>query len=299
MKQSLCTLGMVTAKVGCTLLLGCLFTPVQPAQAQGKLQLSLAPMRMDLEHVKPGQNYTDATTLSNASEEAQRIVVWAADWRLNEQSLPVYLEAGSLPAYSCSGWLAANPTEFDLAPGKSQHVRYTLSVPPNAPEQGYHCALVFQTQPSPNGPGQINALRTQLRLVTTFYATVGSPIAQPGIETLTIVPQAKRPPAKDAADPGPGWNIELTLSNPGETHYRAQGIVKLLDATGRMLDTFTLESSPVLPKTQRRFSWTYQGALVPGEYHLQGNLDFGQKAVQNVDKAVTISEQVKEGPAGH
>lgn len=290
MNKSLHPIRLAPARLGLGLLLCWFWALAQLAQAQQKLELSLAPMRVDLDHLKAGQNYTDAATISNASEESQHIVVWAADWTLDDQSLPVYGEAGTMPAYTCSGWTTVNPREFDLAAGKSQRVRYTLSVPAEAPEKGFHCALVFQTLARPGGRLPTNALRTQVRLVTTFYARVGSPPApQPKIESFTLAPQEKTAPREGAADPVPSWTIGLTLSNPGETHCRARGTVKLLDPGGHIVQTFVQESSPLLPKTQRRFSWSFHATLSPGEYHLQADLDLGQTALQNIDKTVTIS----------
>lgn len=275
----------LTCVVGLGVLLG--FTGL--ARPQGLLQLSLAPMRVDVQHLKPGDSHTGFATVSNSSERPQHMVIRAADWLLNNQALPEYSEPGTWPAYSCSAWIVANPTEFDLAPGRSQRVRFTLSVPGQVSERGYHCALIFQTVPGASPGLQANTLRTQLRLVTTFYAAVGSPVPQPHVDSFSLAPVTDAPASGGGGTEKPKWLIQLTLSNTGNTHYRAEGSIKLFDGSEKLLETFSLESAPVLPETQRRFSWPFPGNLAPGEYRLHGIFDFGLKALQEIEKTITVS----------
>ena len=265
----------------------CAMCVTAPAYAQ-KVQLSLSPMRVDIDQLKAGDTYTDALGISNNSDETQHIVVWAADWRLTADGGVDFLHAGSFQDYSCGEWITVNPTEFDLAPLKGERLRYTFRVPSGATQKGYHCALVVQNTPRPNEPGSGPAMRTQLRLVTTFYAVVGNPSAQPRVESLTIVPGTTKGQAEGATDVA-AWTVQLTLTNSGETHCRGEGTIKLLDASGQTLKTLSLDSSPILPKTERRFSWPIQEKLAPGDYRIQASLDLGLKAVQEIEKNVTLS----------
>lgn len=265
----------------------CALLWVAPAAGQ-KVQLSLSPMRVDIDQLKAGDFYTDALGISNNSDESQHVVVWAADWRLTADGGVDFLRAGSLPDFSCGGWITVNPTEFDLAPLKGARLRYTFRVPNDAAQRGYHCALVVQNTPRPSEAGSGPAMRTQLRLVTTFYATVGNPVAQPRVESLTIAPETAKGQSEDAPA-GLRWAVQLTLANAGETNCRGEGTIRVLDASGQTLKTFSLDSSPILPKSERRFSWSLPEKLIPGDYRLQASLDLGLKAVQEIEKNVTLS----------
>jgi hypothetical protein len=144
-----------------------------PVAAQ--VDLGLSPMRVDFPAV-PGKPTSGSLTLSNAGPARSRVRVELLDLYVDETTTPQFVaNAPAEAGYSCRTWLSANPMELEIEPRSQVLVRYTLRVPATASERSYHCALDFRTLLSASEqPG--TQMRTAVRMIAVFYATVGKPV---------------------------------------------------------------------------------------------------------------------------
>ena len=247
-----------------------------PAAAQ--VDVGLSPMKVEFPGIA-GRSYSGSLSLTNAGTAAVRIRVEMVDFYVDESTTPQFI--ANVPAeaeYSCRTWLSANPMELNLDPKSQVPVRYTLRVPTTASERSYHCALGFRTMAQAvelTG----TAMRTAVRLITVFYATVGKPQVTGVIKDLKL---------EQITGPlGPAWRAVVVMENSGLMLYRPVGDLAVVDSNGRVVETQKLPSFPVLPKRLQRFVLPLQGNLVPGAYTLRARIEVAGE-IQQASVAVSV-----------
>jgi hypothetical protein len=255
--------------------------PAPDAPAPGpQMTLGISPLRVELK-VAPGAETSQSVKISNSGQVATQVRVSISDWTLSESGDQSFVKPGG-SSWGCASWVRVNPAEFALPAGGSSLVRYTMKVPPDATEGGFHCAILFETLPPPreqltSGTGVINLLR----LVTTIYATIGNPPVMAKIERLELSPS--KTPSKNALD------IVTGFSNGGTTQYRVSGELQVLDGDGRPVRKFEYKSFPVLPGVSRTAVFPIDPPLPPGQYLLRALIDTGGKERLAAETRVRVS----------
>jgi len=256
-----------------------------PAAAQ--VDLGLSPMKVEFPGVA-GKSSSGSLTLTNAGTTKARIRVEMVDFYVDENTTPQFI--AHVPAedeYSCRSWLSANPMELDVEPKSQVPVRFTLRVPATASERSYHCALGFRAIPQA-GEESGTAMRTAVRLITVFYATVGKPPITGVIKDLKL--------EQIAGASEPRWRAVVVMENSGLMLYRPVGELAVVDATGKVLESQRVPSFPVLPKRLQRFVLPLKSSLSPGPYTLRARIEVGGE-IQEASVAVIAEAEAPPVPA--
>ena len=246
------------------LILGLVPLGARPASAEQSV-FGVAPITAEAD-VQPGSAYTasiqvrnEAVSATTASAPAPlRIKVYAMDWTMALDGTPRFVPAGTLPG-SCSKWLEVNPAEFDLPPGQTQEVRYTLTVPADA-RGTYHTVLMFEPggQPVKVRGGGMTVIG---RMGSILYATAG-----PHRKSGRII-------GFSATAAG----MSLTLENSGDDHLRLLGGVTVKDGTGKVVRDEKLPGAVVLPHrdNRRQLGLNWSAPLPAGDYTVTAVIDYG------------------------
>lgn len=248
-----------------------------PAAAQ--VGLGLSPMKVEIPAFA-GKSYSGSLSLTNAGSASSRIRVEMVDYYVDGNGTPQFI--AHVPAespYSCSSWLTANPMEVDVAAAAKTPVRYTIHVPAQASDRSYSCALGFRTIPAA-GDTNGTSMRTAVRLMTVFYATVGKPAVAGVIKDLKL--------EQVAGTVGPTWRAVVIMDNTGLMSYRPTGELSVVDASGNVLETDKVPSIPVLPMRQQRIPFALKGSFTPGPYTLKARIEVGGET-QEASVAVTAT----------
>jgi len=253
-----------------------------PAAISGpQMTLGISPLRAELK-IAPGVNTSQSVRISNTGLVNTQIRATIQDWTLSTSGEQRFLKPGA-GTWGCASWLKVNPTEFSLAPGAVELIRYTMAVPSSSSEGGYHCAIVFDTLPPPKeqlaqmGTGVVNLVR----MVTTLYATVGNPPIVAKIKRLEMSP---RKSGKKTS-----FVIVTEFVNEGTTQYRVEGSVDLIDPDGKPVKKFEYKSFPVLPGVPREATFTLDEPLPAGQYLLRAVIDVGAKERLAAETRVNVT----------
>lgn len=237
---------------------------LSPLPAWADLSVGASPIRIE-QTVKLGERLTDAITFNNTGDGPVHIVVSVEDWDLLMDGTPVFQKAGSLPG-SIAPWIRVNPSEFDLEPGERIDIRYTVTVPKEAPPGGFRGAVIFSNEPRPilgQRPAHIIA---KGRIATLIYLTVGTPMPTAKITGLNATPKKGNKKME----------IALDLYNNGPVHFRTKGEVRIRDEKGRTLGKVPLPNVPVLPDHRRLIVLEWEHRDISKAHRLEAVLDLGR-----------------------
>lgn len=262
--------GLITSIVSATCLL-----LLSPAARGGLASLEVSPLTVEL-RMEPGRTYTGSISVANAGTETQHIRVFCQDWTLKPDGVVVFVAAGRLPA-SASQWVQVTPAEFDLRPGGSQLVRYTLRAPEDAGGE-YRTVILFegaaQKLTLSTGPSAVVP-----RVGTILYVQVGPPgPPQPRVAAFEVGP-----------DGG-----SLTVENQGGHHLRFTCRYEIR-AGGRLVRAGDLPAFVVLPPPFNVHRMTIPAhllaGLAPGEYEVTVLLDCGAPALLGARTTVALGPE--------
>ena len=238
------------------------------------VSISVSPIRV--EHlVKQGEKGTDMISVTNDGTDPTRLKVTIEDWKLTREGNPAFMKVGGNP-YSCAEWIRINPVDFRIAPGQTREVRYTVTVPPEVQDGGYHAAIIFETVPDVT-PGE-RAKRVYLkgRIVTIVYEVVGKPPVVGHATVLEVEPKKQ------------GVDFVLTLQNTGKVHYRTKGTITVKDGSDQKVFEVAVPDAPVLPDSEREIKIPYDKPIPKGNYSALAVVDIGMKELVGAETRFTI-----------
>ena len=236
-----------------------------PSGASADLSLGLSPMRQEF-RLAAGEIVTRVLRLSNASKDAVRLRAEVLDFNIDDMVTPQFAKhIASEAIFSCRSWLRINPMETDLQPESGMTVRYTLTVPPDTPEGGYHCAAGFRTLAFRQSDEPGTSIRSAVRVVAAFYVLIGEPIIDGSPTGLSLV-----------YDPAIGrWQAILTIENRGRRYFRPSGKLDLLNDQAEMVETAQIPAIPVLPRRKQRLPMLLEKVEAGRSYTLRLQIDLG------------------------
>lgn len=199
--------------------------------------MDVTPLRIQV-HANPGTEYTDAVQVTNSGKEPLRLRAYLKDWYLDEIGTPVFRQAGSLPR-TASLWVEVAPSDLLIHPGETEFVRFTIQVPPDAMECGFHTALLLETLPLNRAEKRARQMFVQGRVACMLYVTVGAPTRSVRINALVSAErQGKR-------------YVRMQVENTGQDFVRLAGGVDLLASGKAMGKPLQMPDVPVLPGARR------------------------------------------------
>jgi P pilus assembly chaperone PapD len=113
--RSLSTLGFVLSAVAA----------IAPA---ADANFAIMPMETRLQMPQGEGRVIDEIEVLNGGNVPLHISSSVVDWKLTPDGDYQYAEAGTEKS-SCAKWIQLNPPEFNVAPGKSVRVRYSITPP--------------------------------------------------------------------------------------------------------------------------------------------------------------------------
>jgi hypothetical protein len=247
------------------------------ARAQ-EVSISAAPIRV--EHLtKQGEKGTDVINLTNSGTTPVRLRVSIEEWTVDEKGAPIFSKPAGAE-YSCAAWIRVNPLDFRIEPGQTREIRYSLAVPSDVRDGGYHAAIVFRTVVDVKPGEPIKNVMIQGRLAVIVYERVGAPAVEGRIERLRT---------KNRAD---GVDFILEISNSGAVHFRTKGKITVKDPTGRTVVELDVPDAPVIQGVRRLLEVPYTGPLAKGSYTVRAVLDIGMKDRIGLETTLAVGEDI-------
>jgi hypothetical protein len=177
----------------------------------------------------------------------------------------MFFPAGSMEK-SCSQWIELSAVEFTIPEGKSEELRFTVTIPESKTSGGYWSVIFFESIPEPTEETSGLSIQVAGRVGTIIYLTVGNDITRSGtISDFTI-------------DRGEDGNLiaRTMIENLGNVPIRVSGTIKVKgDTIDSLFGELKIQGSVVLPETNREFKTPL--AL----YNLKNNTTY--KAIVYVD----------------
>ena len=265
-----------TITVPVVVLTALVLVAVSPAEAQ--LSMSLSPVRV--EHaIPPGELWTDVATVENVSDRPLRARVTVADWYLERNGTPVFVKRGTRPVLSMSEWIDVNPTEFEIAPGDSQVIRYTLAVPAGLPDASYRTAVLVESLPDFVGTPDRNVAYLTARIGLIIYNRVGTEAPLAEVVGQEVVSDPETPYSKA---------VKLTIRNPGLVNFRFSGESQIVTPDGRILQVVSIPDGVVLPQSEREVLLRLEEPISNRVFNVLSRIDIGQEELLEVETQVGV-----------
>jgi len=213
--------------------------------------------------VAPGTSLTDAITVRNSGDGRTSFVVAAMDLSLTKSGEAVFSDVGKSPR-GFGAWIRVNPTEFELEPGQSQVVRFTVTVPKEA-SGSYQAVVFFRTRPEKSA-AMGSMVSAQVGSVLVLHV-IGNVLIKGDLVGMAIAPY----------HPGKPVEVALTIKNEGNWLLRPKGKVSIKDAGGKTVGEAEVnqDGGAVLPGAEREFRSRWNGQLTAGSYTVEAVLDYG------------------------
>ena len=258
------------------------------APAVGHCSISIMPMEARLPVERPGARLTNDIEVYNSGEEPIHVVSSIQDWSMTLSGQKRFHPGGTQPL-SCATWIQLNPVEFNLAPGKSMRVRYSIA-PPTGMAQEHRAMIFFTSRAVPRAGDSRLALNVQTRIGCKVLVTppLKSPL-QGQITGMALQTLAAPAPASvgapwvhldsTAAAPAPSLlsRVKITFVNPNPVSVRLNGTVEARNADGQVVARGEIAPAKalVLVGATRELWAQLDKPLGPGTYQIKAAIDYG------------------------
>lgn len=237
----------------------------------GAVSFAVAGIRIDSPKVrvsaKPGSYASGEIKVDNTGQREIPIKVYLEDWvYAHADGSKDFMPKGTT-ALSCSNWITFYPADFKLAAGKSQIIRYTVNIPPDA-GGGHYSVMFFETESGEieraQKDGSTAFVKVLNRIGALFYAEAeGTVDKKAEIRSLDI-----RQRLND-------FIVSAAFVNTGNTDITASGTFDVLDNSGFVYVRGCFGDTYTLPGDKAEWRSTAPSTnLKPGTYDILITLDF-------------------------
>ena len=243
---------------------------------KGQIYFGITPIRVEQDG-NPGDSITDIFYVRNNSDSPLRLKVYSENWELREDGTPVFI--GAKPVrFSCREWIKINPQDFRLMPNEVKMVRYTVTIPEDTQDAGYHASVSFENVPLAREKEKMGQMLFTGKIAAVVYVKVGD-----------VVPEGK---ILDVAVSGKEESTEffLILKNLGKTYFRTKGSLEITDPQGAKAHEVTVPNEVVLPESQRKIKCILKEKLPKGNYKLLCKLDIGREELIGFRREFSIEK---------
>jgi hypothetical protein len=241
--------------------------------SQNAAALMATPMEFDI-LLAPGKAVSKAITVSHSGKRPMSLAVSVKDYCYNDEGRKEEFDPGIIPE-GLGQWISVSPLKFDLQPGESRPVTFTVNLPPDA--SGSHWSIIYITQTNKPKPTKLKKGESGLEIFTFFRSAVRVRQYDPSI--------------KEKAGHISDMNVELntktaplvasvTFENDTKNIFRCKGYLKILNEDGEMMTKLPLHkrgeftSYPFRPRIVRA---TMKDKLSPGTYVALAVIDYGEE----------------------
>jgi P pilus assembly chaperone PapD len=235
-----------------------------PFPALAQMTLEVNPIRAE-HQIESGASETNVIEVRNAGNQAVRVKAQAQDWTMNRKGEVAFARAGSTPG-SLSAWLEINPTDFQIEPGQTKEIRYTLTIPAGVRTGSYREAIIVEGMPAQQGPPSPKKMAIHGRFGVMIYETVGKPDIRDKFTDFQVLPERKQ------------MKFIVSLANAGTAHFRPKkSKVTIKNSQGQEVAKVDIPDAPVLPGAARDVEFFQELNLPPGQYLAEAVVDAGQR----------------------
>lgn len=245
--------------------------------AKAQIYFGITPIRVELSGNK-GESITDIFYVRNNASSPMRLRVYVENWTLREDGTPVFI--GSNPvSYSCRDWIKVNPQDFRLMPDEIKMVRYTISIPEETDNAGFHASVSFENVPLAAKKQEASKMLFTGKIAAVVYIKVGNIIPDGEILDIRITEEKN------------STGIILVVKNTGKTHFRTKGTIEIRNTLGEKVQEITIPDTVALPASERKIKCLFQEKPKPGEYEAFCKLDIGREEIIGFVKEFTIKNE--------
>ncbi len=218
------------------------------------------PARLIL-HVEPGARRTGTIKVTNKGEEEIEVKAILYDWVLDSKEALVTSQAGSRPE-TLAELIKFNPRQFEVGPGKTQVVRFTIKAPEDL-EQERRGIVFFEEETGLVEEATGAKVVTQIGTAIYFVPTT----AQSKFRLLA---------AKVETGVGEEENNLglLLVKNDGNAHIRYTINYKIINNKGAVIEDSKVEERVILPQATRVAAFPITDQLAAGEYKILLQIHF-------------------------
>ncbi|MDL2235760.1 hypothetical protein LJC07_06390 [Christensenellaceae bacterium OttesenSCG-928-L17] len=240
-----------------------LFSPVnaedQENQPKPAVWLQVSPVSKRL-YLTPGANYEDSFQVENIGSEDFTFNVYASPYSVTgEDYEPEFIEETKYT--QIARWIKFEQSEFDLAVGETQTVKYTVEVPEKdeVPDGGQY-AVIFSESGGKKVEGEessVGGIKTKSRIGLIVYASLGGETRE-SAELLEIsVPTILF-----------SGNITARskIKNSGNTDFDVTYHFDITPIFSQEMVYQKDETHPILPDTERRVEMLWDKTPLLGIY---------------------------------
>lgn len=259
------------------------------------ISIGISPPRFELNIGQKKQATQSFKVLNNGNKPAT-FKIYTQGWTLNEKN---EVQPVASTEQSLDRWIAVNPVQFTLPPGKVQTVRFAIR-PRVQPQPGEHRAFIYVEElPGPdenNDPKATVNVKVLGRFGVAVYGYVGDVKRVGVVNSITV--DNKTAPVKAAFDISSQGNAYVRMKGqyavwpankyPGASATKPMADIgqKKISLPNGVLDAGSLPSSPVLPDTRRQVILNIAKKLPPGQYVLDINGDLNGTSI---DKGIPFT----------
>ncbi len=229
--------------------------------------------------VNPGQSVSGSFLIINQGDGTYSFNVYATPYNVTGQDYTPDYKA--IPgAVDVSSWFKFSIESGSVAPGQTEKVNYTLSVPAGTQDGGYYAVAFGQT----NNPKALIGVTINERVGMLFLMQVGDKVVKKGLLQTWQSNFFQSPPLTS----------NIKIENSGSIYFRANFQYKVSDLFGNT--KYLLNGQKfILPQTVRNLSLPWNKSPSFGLFKVSGNVNFlgknqylGTKYVLVMSKAVRI-----------
>jgi len=251
------------------LIFGCLALASPSIQA---LSFNIDPPSIYLKG-KPGEILNQRISIENTSTENIEMHAYLQNWRYEKKSggsSKVFLEPQSdlENRFGIAPFVKLFAESFYLKPGEIKDLVFRVTVP--ADGKGSLAGVVFFEGSAPGG-STTGTQKTNVKFVARLGSIIYLDVQ--GTELRNLAFDVQTGIAKNKLT-----QLDVTVSNRGNTHEMPKGNLLLLDKSKSVVDRFLLPDIRLFPDEKTRFS-VFGGPYKSGEYTLILAYTSGEKLV--------------------
>jgi hypothetical protein len=225
-----------------------------------------------------GGSFGGKVVIKNNSDGQLKMTGKVMDWKYEKNDGSKKLSPAGSSDFSCSKWLTYSPVSFELDPGKTQEVSYSISIP-SAASGGFYSILMYSaTTPAKKETAQGINIAVSLQMGTLLMVEVDkTQVVQGKLSDLKIV---------SAVADGP-LEVSVKFKNMGNVRTEAKGSLSIMDSEGGAVGWTKFPPCKTLPGDEWTLTASWSG-LTAGKYHLVATFELapGKVIVEENDVEV-------------
>jgi hypothetical protein len=218
-----------------------------PVAADQAPSLTISP-GVIMVQAQPGQSTTQDVSISNLTPVEFRFDLEAMDVAVRDGKR-VFVRAGEMPG-SIARTAIFSPASLILEPGGSATVHVTVTIPENPATRAI--VAVFRSNTKVQARNGF-AMTASLGALMTFTLSKTSQIESSGLHF-------------DGVAQGDDLVVSEWVTNTGTEPVVSQGVVAILNSTGKLVGKVPVEAMRLLPGERLQFKAEYSSALKSGKY---------------------------------